>query len=97
MSKKSKIARAVPAVDIPVLTSGEFAALGTGKVGYIRMLSYRQAREMFPGVQGLEQLPDGVDLFALHSADGTPLALTDSHDAAIGHALEDELEVASLH
>ena len=30
-------------------------------------------------------------------ADGTPLALTDSRQAALGHAMGDELEIASLH
>ena len=39
----------------------------------------------------------GFNLFALHAADGTPLALTDSRQAAVGHAMGDELEIASLH
>ena len=30
-------------------------------------------------------------------ADGTPLALTDSHSAALAHAMEDELDIASVH
>ena len=34
---------------------------------------------------------------ALHAADGTPLALTDSRQAAVGHAMGDELEVAAVH
>ena len=33
----------------------------------------------------------------LHAADGTPLVLTDSRQAAIGHAMGDELEIASIH
>ena len=36
---------------------------------------------MFPAIEGL---PKGINLFALHAADGTPLALTDSHQAAVG-------------
>ena len=53
-----------------------------------------QAKQMFPAVEGI---PAGIDLFALHAADGTPLALTDSRQAALGHAMGDELEIASLH
>jgi hypothetical protein len=49
---------------------------------------------MFPTIEGL---PAGIDLFALHAADGTPLALTDSRQAAVGHAMGDELEIASVH
>jgi hypothetical protein len=45
----------------------------------------------------VEGLPTGIDLFSLHAADGTPLVLTDSRQSAIGHALGDELEIASVH
>ena len=39
----------------------------------------------------------GIGVFTLHAADGTPIALTDSKQAAIGHAMGDKLEIASLH
>jgi hypothetical protein len=78
----------------PVMSMNDFAKLGGGKVAYIRMMTSDQAREMFPAIEGL---PTGINLFALHAADGTPLALTDSHQAAVGHALGDELEIASVH
>ena len=29
--------------------------------------------------------------------DGTPIALTDSHQAAVGHAMGDDLVIASVH
>jgi len=72
----------------------ELARLGGGQVAYIRELSSDEARRMFPSVQGL---PAGINLFALHGADGTPIALTDSLQAALGHAIDGELEVASVH
>ncbi|HJU29868.1 MAG TPA: DUF1150 domain-containing protein [Hyphomicrobiaceae bacterium] len=72
----------------------ELAQLGGGKVAYIKMMTSDQAKQMFPAVEGI---PAGIDLFALHAADGTPLALTDSRQAALGHAMGDELEIASLH
>ncbi|MFM9939883.1 MAG: DUF1150 family protein [Hyphomicrobiaceae bacterium] len=78
----------------PIMSEKELAHLGEGHVAYIRQMTSRQARRLFPGVQGL---PRGIDLFSLHSADGTPIALTDSWQAALGHAVEGELEVASLH
>jgi len=49
---------------------------------------------MFPAIEGL---PVGINLFALHAADGTPIALTDSRQAAVGHAMGDELEIAAVH
>lgn len=81
-------------VSAPPMSMGELAKLGGGKVAYIKMMTHDEAKELFPAVEGL---PAGIDLFALHAADGTPLVLTDSRQAAIGHALGDELEIASVH
>ncbi|MGE0767598.1 MAG: DUF1150 domain-containing protein [Hyphomicrobiaceae bacterium] len=72
----------------------ELARLGDGQVAYIKSMTSAEARRMFPSVKGL---PRGIDLYALHAADGTPIALTDSKQAAVGHALDGELELASLH
>ncbi len=49
---------------------------------------------MFPSV---EDLPMGINLYSLHAADGTPIALTDTRQAALGHAIEDDLAIASVH
>jgi hypothetical protein len=78
----------------PVMSPVEFAKLGGGQVAYIRVLNSDEARRLYPAIKGL---PEGIDLYALHAADGTPIALTDSRQAAIGHARGDKLEVASVH
>jgi hypothetical protein len=78
----------------PVMSISDLAKLGGGKVAYIKVMSHDEAKALVPAVEGL---PDGIDLFSLHAADGTPLVLTDSRQAAIGHALGDELEIASVH
>jgi hypothetical protein len=77
-----------------LITELELARLGDGQVAYIKSMTSAEARRMFPSVKGL---PRGIDLYALHAADGTPIALTDSRQAAVGHALDGELEIASLH
>ncbi|MCK5090671.1 MAG: DUF1150 domain-containing protein [Hyphomicrobiaceae bacterium] len=76
------------------MTEGELATLGGGVVAYIKTLTSDEASRMFPAVRGL---PDGINLFSLHAADGTPLALTDTKQAAIGHAIDDDLQIASVH
>jgi hypothetical protein len=81
-------------VPVPPMSMNDLAKLGGGKVAYIRTMTHDEAKEMFPAVDGL---PQGIDLFSLHAADGTPLVLTDSRQAAIGHAMGDELEIASIH
>jgi hypothetical protein len=78
----------------PLMSEMELANLGEGEVAYIKVLTSEEARAMFPTVEGL---PKGISLFSLHGADGTPIALTDTIQAAMGHAMEDELAIASLH
>lgn len=77
-----------------VISEFELAKLGGGEIAYIKILSSDEAGKMFPGIGGI---PAGIKLFALHAADGTPLALTDTRHAALAHANEDELAVASVH
>ncbi len=93
---ESKPSKATGTADntAPVMSQLDFAQLGGGHVAYIKVLTYDEAKKMFPAV---EDLPDGIQLFALHAADGTPIALTDSRQAAMSHAMEGELEVALLH
>ena len=93
--KKSKPrSQRVEAPHAPVMSEIELARLGGGEVAYIKVLSAEEARQLFPAIEGL---PSGVRLFALHGADGAPLALTDSRQAALSHAMEGELAIASLH
>lgn len=93
-SKSSAKARSRVSAMPPVMSEVELARLGGGEVAYIKTLSASEASRMFPMIEGL---PKGINLFSLHAADGTPIALTDTLQAAIGHAEEGELEIAPLH
>jgi len=77
----------------PAMSEFDLARLGGGEVAYIKTLTSDEALQMFPMIEGL---PKGIPLFSLHAADGTPIALTDTLQAAIGHAHEDELAIAPL-
>lgn len=93
-AKRTRQKRAEEAAVAPIMSQIELARLGGGQIAYIRELTSDEAREMFPAIEGL---PSGIDLFALHAADGTPIALTDSRQAAVSHAMGDELQIASVH
>jgi len=43
------------------------------------------------------ELEPGSLLYALHAADGTPIMLTDSREAAVANAWSNELETLSVH
>ncbi|MGC2410901.1 MAG: DUF1150 domain-containing protein [Methyloceanibacter sp.] len=72
----------------------EFKQLGDGEVAYIKQLNIDLAQKLFPALRGKLE---GIDLYAVLGADGTPLALTDSRNAAIANALENDLVPLSVH
>ena len=76
------------------MTRSEFAQLGDGEVAYIKQLDFDAAERLFPA---LNDAPSGIDFFAVLGADGTPLALTDSRNAAIANAIENDLVPVSVH
>jgi hypothetical protein len=49
---------------------------------------------MFPQAP---QIAPGLRLFALHAADGTPIMVTDSREAAVADAWSHELQTLSVH
>lgn len=76
------------------LTPQELAALGGGKIAYLKPILSDKIGEMFPGAP---ELAPGLSLFMLLAADGSPIMITDSKDAAIANAWEHDLETVSLH
>jgi hypothetical protein len=76
------------------LTPQEFAHLGDGAVAYVKAMNSEDVSRLFPQAPPLKP---GVKLFALLGADGSPIMLTDSKDAAIANAWEHELQTVSLH
>lgn len=76
------------------VTPQELAALGGGHVAYIRQMLSEDINRVFPNAP---QLEPGMKLFALLAADGSPIMLTDSKDAAYAGAYEHELSTVSLH
>ena len=79
---------------IPMISPEALALLGGGKIAYIKAMRSEDVPAMFPQAP---QLQPGMQLFALHAADGTPMMLTDSREAAIASAWSQELETVSVH
>lgn len=71
-----------------------FANLGNGRLTYVRALSSDEATSLFPRVP---PLAPGLKLWALLSADGTPILLTDSREAAVAGAVENDLVPVAVH
>lgn len=76
------------------LTEEQFAHLGGGSLAYVRALRSEDVSRLFPQAPPLQP---GLELFALLGADGTPIILTDSRDAALANAVQHELQTVSVH
>ena len=76
------------------IDAADLAALGEGEVAYVRPMISDEVRQLFP--QAPEMQP-GLRLFALLSASGAPILLTDSRDAALANAWAHDLQTVSVH
>ena len=72
----------------------DLAVLGEGHVAYVKPIRSDEVRELFPQAP---ELAPGLELFALLSASGAPIMLTDSRDAAVANAWAHDLQTVSLH
>ena len=78
----------------PLLTPEQFAQLGDGSIAYVRTLRSEDVSKLFPQAPEIEP---GLTIFALLSADGTPILLTDSKESALANAWQNQLQTVSLH
>ena len=76
------------------LGPAEFAALGEGQVAYVKPMQSDEVQRLFPQAPAMAP---GLQLFALLSASGTPILLTDSRDAALANAWAHDLQPVPLH
>ena len=88
MSVETTIDQAVPQLD-----TRSFAALGEGEIAYVKPISSEEVRRLFPQSPAIS--PD-LELFALLSASGTPILVTDSREAALANAWAHDLKTVSL-
>lgn len=72
------------------------AQLGDGRIAYVKTIRSEDVPTLFPQAD-VPQMAPGQTLFALHAADGTPIMLTDSREAAVANAWSQELETVSVH
>jgi hypothetical protein len=72
----------------------ELAALGEGQMAYVKALRSDDVARLFPQAPKIQP---GLQLFALLSASGEPIVLTDTRAAAVANAWAHDLETVSLH
>ncbi len=70
------------------------AQLGGGQIAYVKAIRSEDVPTLYPQAP---QIAPGLKLFSLHAADGTPIMITDSREAAVANAWSNELETVSVH
>ena len=76
------------------VTTEALAHLGEGHIAYVKQVRSEDVPGLFPQAP---KIAPGLKLFALHAADGTPIMLTDSREAAVANAWSNELQAVSVH
>jgi hypothetical protein len=76
------------------ITPDALAHLGDGQIAYVKTIRSEDVQKLFPQAP---QIAPGVQLFTLHAADGTPIMLTDTREAAVANAWSQSLETVSVH
>ncbi len=82
------------ALESPRVSLEMLATMGEGHIAYVKQIRSEDVPGLFPQAP---ELAPGLKLFALHAADGTPIMLTDSREAAIANAWSQELQTVSVH
>jgi hypothetical protein len=78
----------------PNISPEALAHLGDGQIAYVKAITSEQVATLFPQAP---KIAPGTQLFALHAADGTPIMLTDTREAAVANAWSHELQTVSVH
>jgi hypothetical protein len=78
----------------PAITQEALAHLGDGHIAYVKAIRSEDVADLFPQAP---KIAPGIQLFALHAADGTPIMLTDTREAALANAWSQELQPVSVH
>ena len=77
------------------MTADELAELGQSTLVYVKAVKSDDVKATDP--EELARIPDGITLYAVHFADGTPVALLDDREAAFIAARQYEMDPVSVH
>lgn len=77
-----------------IVTQDQLAHIGEGVVAYVREMPSEELKGKFPG---LPEIQPGTRLWALFSANGEPILLSDARDRALAGAFENDLTPVAVH
>ena len=78
----------------PAMSPETFATLGENRIAYIKAMRSEDVAFLCAEAPVLEA---GHRVFVLHAADGTPILVADSREAALADATNHQIETVSVH
>ncbi len=78
-----------------VMSIDDLAALGANSIVYVKPVKSEEVKSS--ALEGIKDLPDGVQLYMVHAADGTPMAVLDDREMAFIGARQYGMEPVSVH
>lgn len=94
MTEDNVVNSAPEANSLEAMSAEALAHLGEGHIAYVKQIRSEDVPGLFPMAP---QMTPGLKLFALHAANGAPIMLTDTLEAAIANAWSNELQAVSVH
>lgn len=81
--------------DETLVSEIDLETMGLSEVVYIKPVTSEEVKAFDSDTFG--NIPDGMKLFAVHTADGVPVALLDDRDTAFAAASQYEMLAVSVH
>ncbi len=82
---------------LKLMSDQELAVLGGDEIAYVKEISSQAASRIIRKAGGeMADYPVAQRLFALHAADGTPIAIADTRESALASAFENDLMAVSV-
>lgn len=83
--------------DLQLMSDHELAILGGDEIAYVKEISSQAANRIIRSAGGeMANYPVAQRLFALHAADGTPIAIADTRESALASAFENDLKAVNV-
>lgn len=90
---KPRVRRPAGSRRLPIISPAQLQELGKGELGYIRRMTFRQVRKLYPNAVGI---PKSKNLYGLYDAAGVAIAIYDEETFALGHARKCKLKLRHL-
>ncbi|TNE59639.1 MAG: DUF1150 domain-containing protein [Alphaproteobacteria bacterium] len=84
-----------PILDPRLMTLEELTVLGMSEIVYVKPVMSDDVKAADREAFG--ELPNGLLMFSVHTADGTPVALLDDRDTAFAAARQYSMQPVSVH